>query len=267
MEAENPDPRDARNAPLAVVRRHLASAPEAYLEAVVDNPVLTRDEMLILLRNRRAPVSLLERVARDPAWNRHREVKRGLVQHPNTPLIVARGLVPHLFWRDLAETAADVRINPIVRRTAEKYLEMRMDEMTLGERVTLARGASRAIVRCLLASSDGRVLRGLLSNPRLVEQNAARIASSPQAPPDVLAYLGGHPKWGCRRAVRIALTGNPRTPVASALRVLGSLDRRDLQRISRDAKVPTIVRIGAERRLDSLRRAPDSAGAPRSGPV
>jgi hypothetical protein len=175
--------------------------------------------------------------------------------------------VPHLFWRDLAETASDVRVNPVVRRTAEKYLELRMDEMTLGERVTLARGASRAIVRCLLGSADGRVLRGLLSNPRLVETDAVRIASSPQAPPDVLAHVGGHPKWGCRRAVRVALTGNPRTPVASALRVLCSLDRLDLQRISRDAKVPTIVRIGAERRLNSLRRAPDPAGAPRSGPV
>jgi hypothetical protein len=254
-----PDPAAARSAPASVLRRQLGSAPGVYLEVAVDNPALHREEMLLLLRNRRAPSGLLERIGRDPRWIRHPEIKRALVLHRATPRTLARNLIPHLFWRDLADVAASPAVDPVLRRSSEKVLEIRMDEMTVGERIALARIASRAIVRCLIKSADARVLAGVLGNPRLIEQDAVAIASTRSISPALLTELAGHWKWGSRRAVRLAITSNRRTPVAVALRLAATLDLSDLRGLARDDRVPRIVRIGAERRIRS------SGGAP--GPV
>lgn len=214
----------------------------------------TREQLLLALRDPEATPALLARVARDPQWARFSAVRLAIVVHRHTPLAVARNLVPHLHWRELAEAGSDARVHPLVRRAAERYLTMRLGEIAVGERVSLARRASRALITALLDSSEDAVVRSLLGNPRLVEADVLRIAASPKAPAAALADLAAHWKWGGRRAVRLALVANPRTPVAGALRTVATLDSRDLQRLSRDGRVPAIVRIAAQRRLEAAAR-------------
>jgi hypothetical protein len=246
------------------LRRHLTTAPESYLEGALTHPALTQRELLLLLRNRNAGPGLLSRVARDRRWTSFYEVKKGLVVHPNCPLNASRTLVQHLFWNDLADVAIDVRVHPVVRRRAEELLRARVDELTMGERINLATRATRGLIPCLLDCGEGRVLARLLSNPRVVEGDVIRVASGGRAPADVLSQIAGHHRWGGRRDVRLAVLRNRRTPVQAALRLLSRLDRRDLQRLARDAKVRRIVRIGAERQLEgsAASRAKGSASDP-----
>jgi hypothetical protein len=205
--------------------------------------------MILLLRNRAAPAPLLARIGRDREWTRRQDVKRALVRHPNTPLVLARILAIHLHRKDLAEIAEDLRVPPPVRRHAEEILRIRIEEMTLGERISLARRPSRALISALRDSAEGGVLRALLGNSRLVEADAVRIASGSATPGDALRALAEHPAWGIRRSVRMALLLNPRTPVSSALGLIRGTSRQDLTRLAEDAGAPRIVRVGAERRL------------------
>jgi len=235
----------------ADLRRHLAAAPAPYLSGAIENPEFQAEEVLLLLGNPAAPPSLLLRIGRDRRWMRAYEAKKALLRHPRTPLTLARSLLPHFYWKDLADAAEDPRLPPSVRRQAEQILENRLDEMTQGERISLARRASRGVISALRESADARVLQALLGNGRLLEHDAVRIASSAHAPREVLSGLADHPSWGARYAVRISLVRNPRTPVPAALRLIGGLPRQDLQRLARDAEVPRIVRVGADRRLES----------------
>jgi hypothetical protein len=238
-----------RAASLEALRRHLLSAPPPFLEGALDNPALSDSEILLLLRNRRATPALLLSIWRDPRWARSHEVKKFLVLHPRLPLATARSLLPHLFWKQLAEVAGSPRVNPVVGRQAERLLLARIEELSLGEKATLARTASRGVIGALLESVEDRVLRGLLGNPMLREMEAERIASNIEAPGEFLSHLAAHHKWGSMRSVQLALLGNPRTPVPAALRLLRKLAPRDLQRLARDDKVPRIVSVGADRRL------------------
>lgn len=208
--------------------------------------------MLLLLRNRSTPAAALSRVARDREWTRLREILRALVGHPNTPTAVARALAPHLHDKDLGEVAEDVRVRPAVRRSAEEILKIRIGEMPLGERISLARRPSRALVAALAECADAGVLRALLGNPRLLEAEAVRIASGARTPPEALRAIAEHAAWGARRSVRMALLLNPRTPLPVALRLLRGATRHDLSRLAADPKAPRIVRIGAERRLEEI---------------
>lgn len=240
---------DGQVASIEQLRRQLGSAPLPFLEGAVRNPALGDEEMVLLLRNPRATPALLHRIGADHRWTRSYEVKKTLVQHPKTPLVVARNLVPHLHWKELSEVSANLRVNPVVRRQAEELLKTRIEELSVGERISLARRASRGVIGGLLDSNESPVLRALLGNARLVEIDAVKIASAPTPPGDLFRYLSEHPKWGVRRAVRLALAKNPRVPIAVALKQIGRLAPRDLRQLSKDAKVPKIVRVGADRRL------------------
>ena len=246
------------------LRRQMRSAPASFLEGALQNPELTAAEMTLLLRNPAAPASLLQRIGRDHRWKRLYEVKKGLVRHPGTPVLVARGLIPHLYWRDLAEVADDLRLHPTVRRHGEQLLQVRLSELTVGERISLARVASRGLISTLLHSEERPVLEALLGNGKLVELDVVRIASREELSHAVLGRVANHPLWGSRHAVRMALVANPRTPIPIGQRLLRKLPRRDLARLARDRRVPKIVRIGAERYLASLaRRRPESPGSTR----
>jgi hypothetical protein len=238
-----------RAATLQMLRKHLSTAPPRFLEGALDNPELADGEMLLLLRNRRVSPELLLSIRRNPRWTRNHEVKKLLVMHPRLPLASARSLLPHLFWKQLAEVAGSPRVNPVVVRQAERLLQTKMEELSLGERVTLARTASPGVIGALLESSEDRVLRGLLENGKLRETGAATIAANADAPGKLLSHMASHHRWGGVRAVKLALLANPSTPVAAALRLLGKLSTRDLQRLASDDKVPRIVSVGADRRL------------------
>lgn len=241
---------DGRSATLAELRRFLLTAPESFLDGAIDNPKLGDEEMPLLLRNRLASATLLTRIGKDRRWTRNSEVRRLLVQHPQVPLALARILLSNLFWKDLLEVSVNLRVHPVIRRQAERMLQVRVEDLTLGERISLARRAPRAVVAGLIHSDESRLLLSVLGNPTLTERDAVIIAEARKTGGDVLSNLAGHPRWGVRRAVRRALMRNPRTPVPVALRLIGGLPRRDLQELVRDAGVPKIVRVGAERRLE-----------------
>jgi hypothetical protein len=238
-----------RAAPIEELQLKLPSAPTGFLEGALDNPAMTADEMLTLLRSRWVTAELLRRVGRDRRWAQYHEIKRALVLHPRTPLVISRHLVPFLFWRDLAEVAASPRSHPVVRRQAEALLRGRVTELTVGEKTSFALRATRGVIPALLRSRETRVLRNLLSNERLTEAEAVQIAGSRAIPNEVLGLIAAHHKWGGRQAVRAALLSNPRTPVSAALGIVGRLAHRDLHRLAKDGNVPTIVRVGAQRRL------------------
>jgi len=247
-----------REASADQLAQRLRTAPAPFLEGALGNPHLGEREMLLLLRNHHATPKLLTRIGRDHRWTRSNEIKKHLVQHPRVPLTLARALLPHLFWKELAEVAGEPRVHPVVRRQAEGLLKVRIEGLSLGEKVALARRASRGLIGSLIGSSEAPVLRGLLGNSRMVELEVVRVASSSCDSAELYHYIAGHPRWSGRRAVRLALLSNPRTPVPVALQLVEKLSLRDLRQLIKDDKVPTIVRVGADRRLDRSSTRPDA---------
>ena len=224
------DEATGRVAPRALLRKCLTHAPPAFLAGAVRNPDLGLAELLLLLRNPKAPGALLQEIGSDRRWTRLTAIKHRLVLHPQAPLALGRNLLRQLYWKELAEVSVAPHVNPVLRRLAGKHLEARFERMTLGQRIALARGAARGMIASLAESDEAQVLGALLGNPYLVEADAVKIASGTTAPPEFLGRLAGHPRWGGRHSVRLALALNARTPVAAALGIVQRLSRTDLRR-------------------------------------
>ena len=215
----------------------------------IDGEGLGPDELVILLRSRATSAAVVARIGRNRAWMRPREMKLAFVSNPRAPQVLARQFLPHLGWRDLAELPVNLRISPVLRREAEKLLKTRLPELSLGEKVALARRGSRGIVALLCDEGETMVLRAVAGNPRATEADCARILARSDLPADFLGWLATASSWGQRRSVRLALVRHPRTPPSAALRLTQALSRRDIEELRRDVAAPRLVRVAAERHL------------------
>jgi len=231
------------------LRLHLADASSAYLEGALENAGLGVEELVLVLRSQAATAAILARVGRNRSWMRPREIKLALVGNPKVPHVLARRFLPHLYWRDLAELAVNLRVAPVLRREAERLLKTRVPELSVGERVALARRGSRGLIELLGGEPDALVLRALAGNARATEADIARVLARSDVPADFLRWLADQSSWSQRRTVRLALIRHPRTPPSSALRMIQTLSCGDQEDLRRDATVPRLVRVAAERRL------------------
>jgi hypothetical protein len=155
--------------------------------------------------------------------------------------------VPSLRWRDLADVAASPIVDAGVRVRAEALLKEQLPNLRLGERVTLARIATPAVLAPMLADAERRVADASLLNPRLREEDLLVALRGGAVPRVLLEAATVSPRWRDAYAVRLALVLQPRTPLAIALGQLSSLLPRDLERVAQTDGIVPLVQIAALR--------------------
>ncbi len=161
-------------------------------------------------------------------------------------------------WAEAAEEIAEVAVALLLRgegpvdEADDKEAprgSLAAEGETLGRRKSLARTAHGDTLEKLLIDPHPDVVRELMSNPRLVEGQAVRLAARTKAPSAVLEVLG-QSKFMKSPRVRLGLATNPRCPPPLACRVLPSLKRHDLVDIAHDKRLHPSVRQSARVLLD-----------------
>jgi hypothetical protein len=120
-------------------------------------------------------------------------------------------------------------------------------ELTLGERMSLARAAPRETIARLLRDPEPMVIRLLLRNPRLLEGDLVFLASRRPIGPEVVREILATPRWSQRYPVRRTLVLNPTVPDEVALRLLPLLTRQHQLEVSGDPALPEVRREAARR--------------------
>lgn len=118
-------------------------------------------------------------------------------------------------------------------------------ELTLGERRSLARRPSRAAFDPLLRDPHPLVIRQLLENPALTEDDVVRLVTRRPARLAVLREVAGKARWLCRGRVRLGLVLNPGSPPTLVMPLLGLCTRPELRRVVETTTLPTVVRATA----------------------
>ncbi len=216
---------------------------------------LSEEEVLAVLENRFVTPSLLSKIAQTPRLTGSYAVRLRLVAHRQTPQAHAVKLVHYLYWFDLLHLSIDVQVPAPVRRAIDAQLVLRVDKLTLGERVSSARACSPALIKVFLYDPDPKVFAALLINKRLREDDLLALVTSERATEDQLLMIASDPKWSYRYPVRKALVLNPSTPRAAAASQLRHLTRLDLRRIHDNPRTSTYLRRCIERMPSGVLRA------------
>jgi len=227
------------------------------LEALLRNPALGEANLLTLLARKNLPVELLELVAKKGELLRSQRVKAAVARHPLTPRLAAMKLLKHLFLFDLVAVSLEPGVSAEIKRLAEEQIIARVEQVPLGERITLARRAPARVAAALAALGDEPVLAAALENPKMTEGALVGILRQDELPVAVAEGIARHPKWSLRYDLRLQLVRHPLTPLALALAFLPDLKPDDLMVIASDhrmtATMRAYVQAEAQRRLERRR--------------
>lgn len=125
--------------------------------------------------------------------------------------------------------------------------------LTLGERKSLARRPDRSMMDRLFTDPHPDVIRGLLRNPKVTEDDVVRLAARRPGRAEILAEVARSPKWVHRARIRLTLLLNPSTPLEIAAKVTGLLVRQELKLVAESTHVADGVRALC---LEHLERRP-----------
>jgi hypothetical protein len=125
--------------------------------------------------------------------------------------------------------------------------------LTLGERKSLARRPDREMMARLLFDPHPEVIRRLLGNPKLTEDDVVRLASKRPMRADILLEIARSEKWMHRSRVRLSLVLNPSTPPEISSPIASLLMRQELKLVAETTAVPSTVRALC---LEHLERRP-----------
>jgi hypothetical protein len=133
--------------------------------------------------------------------------------------------------------------------------------LSLGERRSLARRPSRSTLNKMLRDPHPMVLRILLGNPKVTEEDVVRIATRRPAVPSVLAEIAK--TWTRRPRVRMAVVLNPGAPPAVSVPLLALLAGHELRQVIRSTQLAPVVRATAA----EIAQVRPPIGGPSAAPV
>lgn len=185
---------------------------DEVLLAALRNPALDHQHLLTLLKRRElGPV--ITAIYAGKRLMESSGVKYSLAAHPDTPPHIAQALIPLLYLFDLLKLCLIPGLSADIHLAAERKIVQQIPTQPLGNKLTLARRGTSAIVEALLREGLQNVLEICLDNPHLKEGSLHQFLASSHATAEAVSLVARNSRWKSRPNIRLAILKNPRTPL------------------------------------------------------
>jgi len=210
---------------------------------------LTEDLALTILRRRDLQAAVLESIGRNSSVIKYRKVLLGVVEHQRTPRHVSLPLLRRLFTFELMQVALTPSVLADVKQVAEEVLVGKLETLSLGERIALAKRGSGKVAGALLLNAERAVIEAALQNPRMTEASLVKVLGRPGVPTALLDLLVGHAKWSLRREIQIGILRRSEADDSLVLKVAARLPKPAIHEVLRQFKLSSNRRRLLERTL------------------
>ncbi len=228
--------RERQDPPPELERLVHSQAVEEVRAAAMDRR-MTEDLALALLVRRDLRGDVLEELSKNMTVMKHRRVIVALVCHPRTPRYVSLPITRRLYTFELLRIALLPPVPADVKMIAEEAIINRLETVSSGERLSLAKVGSTRIAAALLVDAEARVTDAALLNSRLTEPYVVKALMREDAPEHFVHAVCRHTKWSVRKEVQIALIKNQHTPIARAVYFAEQLSSQALREILANARL------------------------------
>ena len=134
-------------------------------------------------------------------------------------------------------------------RATSSNLYQHVQSLSVADKVKLAMVGSKGARQLLIRDTNKVVSTAVIRSPKIREDEVQAIAQDRTVAEEILRIILTRKDWLKSYPIRLALTQNPKTPLPRALRLLDTLQERDLRQISRSRNVPSAISMGATRIL------------------
>jgi len=202
---------------------------------------LSEDQALALLKRSDVTAEALALLGRNPNALKSRKVALALAIHHRTPRHIAIPTLRRLFIFDLMQVALTPAVAGDIKRAAEEQILHRLESLTVGERISLARRASGRVAAGLLLDADIRVISTALDNSHLVEASVVTALMKNDTLQTLFQQVSEHSKWSQRREVQIALLRSEGIPLESAIALARNFRSEFLREILPQSRQSMII--------------------------
>lgn len=166
---------------------------------------------------------------------------------PPEPGETAAGLMAE-YADELAREAADEAARPADDQAGARRLTMtqRIMRMSVAEKIKLATLGNKEARTLLLRDANKLVCMAAATSPRITEGEILGLANSRTVSSDVLRYVYSNREFTKSYAIKISLVKNPKVPLPTALKMMYTLQEKDIKELSRDRNVPQTIQAQAK---------------------
>jgi len=190
----------------------LQGQPVEVLLAVLRNPAFDEHHLLALMKHRDLPGEVFTAVYAIKHLHESSQVKFAMIINPGIPAHIAATLLPQLTVFDLLKICLIPGITPDQRLSAERVIIQRLPTQPLGNKMTLARRGTSAIVESLLREGIPPLVEACLDNPHLKEGSVHQFITASTSTAETISMVARSGRWKGRPNIRLAILKNPRTP-------------------------------------------------------
>lgn len=219
--------------------------------AALRNPNLEEEHLLALLKQ----PSLDQDIFAVIHQNKHPAAKSyqvilAIVRHHAAPPHIVSALIPALYLFDLLKFCQLPGIMQDQKLMAERCIIQRIPTQPLGNKLTLARRGTAAVVEALFKDGDPKVLACCLDNPHTKEGMIHQFVSSAAASSESLTMVARHSRWQNRPNLLLALLKNPHTPDTCFMQLAPRLSRSAIKELIKSSRMTQLRRQQLQRLLE-----------------
>jgi len=166
---------------------------------------------------------------------------------PPDPQETAAALMAE-YQKELAEERTEEARAAESEEEAKKKLNMtqRILKMSVSEKIKLATLGNKEARTILLRDSNKLVCMASVTSPRITDGEILGLANSRTANADVLRHIYSNRDFTKTYAIKVSLVKNPKVPLPTALKLLFTLQEKDIKELARDRNVPQTIQSQAK---------------------
>jgi hypothetical protein len=127
----------------------------------------------------------------------------------------------------------------------------KLGQMNVADRMKAAMKGSKEERSILIRDPNKLVSSSVLSSPKLTESEVEQFAKMANVSEEVLRIIGMNRAWVKNYGVIVALTKNPKTPLAISMHFVQRLNDKDLKMIALDRNLQEPLKLAVRKRLTS----------------
>lgn len=121
--------------------------------------------------------------------------------------------------------------------------------MGISEKIKMALTGDKEWRKMLVKDSNKLVSSGVLKNPRITESEVLTILKSTVQNEEIIRLICANKEWIKNLQIRKALVENSKTPLAHALRYLGTMSEKDIAGYAKSRNISSVLSTQAKRML------------------
>ena len=153
---------------------------------------------------------------------------------------------PDVLANDAEQAAGPATAEAAAQEQKKQNVTQRIMKMSVSEKIKLATLGNKEARTILLRDANKLVSMAAATSPRITDGEIVGLANSRTVNSDVLRYIYSNREFLRNYAVKISLVKNPKVPLPTALKMLLTLQEKDIKELSRDRNVPQTIQSQAK---------------------